>query len=118
GARNGAAWCCSSRPPRAEVDAPLLLRPGAFAGPGRAARRRAKARDVSGTPVHAAAEKWKKFENPLAPAQRHGIDNSVPPYGSFGDWATPKRSAAELFFSPLLTASPSPPFRHSFTECA
>src|SRR6516225_4668491 len=25
---------------------------------------------------------------------------SVPPHGDFGDWATPKQSAAELFLSP------------------
>src|SRR5262245_15954202 len=49
--------------------------------------------------------KRKKSTKRLASRKRRAIDISVPPYGSFGDWATPKRSAAELFFISLLLFS-------------
>src|SRR5438105_3155412 len=55
-----------------------------------------------------APEKSKKRENALASRKRRGIDKEVPPFGSFGDWATPKRSAAELFFT-LQLPFPLPP---------
>jgi hypothetical protein len=45
-------------------------------------------------------KKSKKRKKSLASRKRRGIDKEVPPFGCFGDWATPKRSAAELFFPP------------------
>ena len=38
------------------------------------------------------------FETPLASRGRQGTITIVPPYDDFGDWATPKEPAAELFF--------------------
>jgi hypothetical protein len=42
------------------------------------------------------------FETPLASWGRGGNITLVPPYDDFGDWATPKEPAAELFLRPAF----------------
>jgi hypothetical protein len=48
------------------------------------------------------------FETPLATGSQDVIIILVPPYDCFGDWATPKEPAAELFLRPDF---PRLPFR-------
>jgi hypothetical protein len=39
------------------------------------------------------------LENALETRKREVTITNVPPYDDFGDWATPKKPTAELFFS-------------------
>src|SRR5437763_4156049 len=48
----------------------------------------------------------KKWRSALASVAEAGIISTVPPCGCFGDWATPKRSAAEPFCAPLFGPCP------------
>ena len=58
------------------------------------------------------------FETPLATRGADVTIIIVPPYDAFGDWATPKEPAAELFLrSPIQTSSSAdPPLANSPTQ--
>src|SRR5262249_47795880 len=77
----------SVRPPRPRV------RAGGPA-PGGRQRRRHRLRLAAQTPLTLCPDEGEKlgtfFQNALATASDEGITEIVPPYGSFGDWATPK----------------------------
>lgn len=45
------------------------------------------------------------LQNPLATRKGRGTMTYVPPYDDFGDWATPKKPAAELFYFPQKSAT-------------
>src|SRR2546421_1982283 len=57
----------------------------------------------------------KNPEKSLAMAGKGARMNNVPPYGAFGDWATPKESTAEHFFVPsFFPSSCLTPAKHAF----